>query len=135
MGEYQEKARALRPIIEKAVATGELTDDQREAATNLFPAWDSSGHAYMINDYVQHEGLLYRCVQSHTSQVGWGPTAAASLWSRAGNPTEEWPEWIQPTGAHDAYAQGDKVSHNGKHWVSNVDGNVWQPPTQWTEAE
>ena len=135
MGEYQEKARALRPIIEKAVATGELTDDQREAATNLFPAWDSAGHVYVINDYVQHEGLLYRCVQSHTSQVGWGPTMASSLWSRAGNPTEEWPEWIQPTGAHDAYVQGDKVSHNDKHWISNVDGNVWEPPTQWTEAE
>ena len=29
-------------------------------------------------------------------------------------PSEEYPEWVQPTGAHDAYAQGAKVSHNGK---------------------
>lgn len=135
MGQYEDKARALRPIIEQAVATGDLTDDQRETATDLFPAWDGNGHVYAVNDYVQYGGLLYRCVQAHTSQAGWAPDTAASLWSRASDPTEEWPEWVQPTGGHDAYAKGAKVSHNGKHWVSDVDGNVWEPPTQWTEAE
>jgi hypothetical protein len=134
MGQFAEKARVLRPLIERAVATGDLTDVQKEQATALFPAWDGEGHKYAVNDYVQFEGLLYRCVQAHTSQADWTPTAAVSLWSRASDPTQEWPEWIQPTGAHDAYAQGAKVSHNGKHWVSNVDGNVWEPPTQWTEA-
>lgn len=41
--------------------------------------------------------------------------------------TEEYPEWVQPTGAHDAYSIGDKVTHNGKQWVSTVDNNVWEP--------
>lgn len=36
-------------------------------------------------------------------------------------------EWVQPTGAHDAYALGAVVSHNGKVWVSTVDSNVWEP--------
>lgn len=37
--------------------------------------------------------------------------------------------------AHDAYAQGDKVSHNGKHWTSKVDNNVWEPGVYgWTEV-
>ena len=45
----------------------------------------------------------------------------------------------QPVGAHDAYAKGDKVSHNGKHWTSNVDSNVdsnvWETGVYgWTEA-
>lgn len=134
MGEYQDKARELRPIIEQAVATGDLTPEQMEQATSLFSFWDGDGHPYKVNDHVQYESLLYRCVQAHTSQPEWTPTAASSLWSRAADPGEEWPEWIQPTGAHDAYAKDAKVSHNGKHWTSNVDGNVWEPPTQWTEV-
>ena len=40
-------------------------------------------------------------------------------------PSEEYPEWVQPTGAHDAYAQGAKVSHNGKKWTSDIAANVW----------
>lgn len=27
----------------------------------------------------------------------------------------------------DAYNKGDKVTYNGKHWVSTADANVWQP--------
>jgi len=78
---------------------------------------------------------LYRCVQEHTSQTGWEPTAAASLWAVAGDPTVEFPEWSQPIGAHDAYAAGDKVSHNDLHWISDVDGNVWEPGVYgWSEA-
>ena len=78
---------------------------------------------------------LYRCVQAHTSQTGWEPPNAASLWSITSDPAEEWPEWSQPLGAHDAYAAGAKVSHNGKHWTSDLDGNVWEPGVYgWTEA-
>ena len=55
---------------------------------------------------------------------------------KAGDPAEEWPEWSQPIGAHDAYAAGDKVSHNSKHWVSNVNANVWEPGVYgWDEQE
>lgn len=50
---------------------------------------------------------------------------------------EEWPEFVQPTGAHNAYAAGDKISYNGKHYVSKIDGNVWSPdayPQGWEEV-
>ena len=48
---------------------------------------------------------------------------------------EEWPAWVQPTGAHDAYAKGAKVSHNDKHWISEVDDNTWEPGVYgWTEV-
>jgi hypothetical protein len=43
-------------------------------------------------------------------------------------------EWEQPQGSFDSWPQGIKVTHNGKTWESNVDGNVWEPPTQWTEV-
>ena len=42
---------------------------------------------------------------------------------------------MQPIGAHDAYAKGDKTSHNSKNWVSTVDNNVWEPGVYgWEEA-
>lgn len=37
------------------------------------------------------------------------------------------PAWVQPTGAHDAYALGAQVTHNGQVRQSTVNANVWQP--------
>lgn len=99
----------------------------------LFAEW-AYPIAYTVGQLRRHNGKLYKCVQAHTSQESWTPDTAASLWSVAADPAEEWPAWSQPVGAHDAYAAGDKVSHNGKHWTSDVDGNVWEPGvSQWTE--
>ena len=42
--------------------------------------------------------------------------------------TYKYPAWVQPTGAHDAYTIGARVSHNGKKWLNEVyDSNVWEP--------
>lgn len=52
--------------------------------------------------------------------------------------TEEYPEYIQPTGAHDAYQTGDKVTFNGKKYVCKMDNCVWSPetyPVAWEESE
>lgn len=51
-------------------------------------------------------------------------------------PADEWPEWVQPTGAHDAYHVGDKITYNGKHYTCVLDGCVWTPdayPQGWQE--
>ena len=81
------------------------------------------------------EGLLYRCLTEHTSQADWTPDTAVSLWTNISDPAEEWPAWSQPLGAHDAYAAGAKVSHNGKHWTSAVANNVCEPGVYgWEEA-
>ncbi len=115
------------------IALDYLDDDEAENVTMLFEDWQS-GVAYAVGDRRKYDGLLYRCVQAHTSQIGWEPPAVPALWTRTS--TEEWPEWVQPTGAQDAYAMGDKVSHNGAHWVSDVDGNVWEPGVYgWSEAD
>ena len=43
-------------------------------------------------------------------------------------------EWVQPTGAHDAYQKRDKVLHKGKEWISLIDANVWEPGVSgWRE--
>lgn len=100
----------------------------------MFDEW-RAGVNYTVGQYRNYGDKLYRCVQAHTSQEGWEPDAAASLWAVAADPAEEWPEWSQPVGAHDAYATGDKVTHNDKHWTSDVDGNVWEPGVYgWTEV-
>lgn len=46
---------------------------------------------------------------------------------------DEWPEFVRPTGAHDAYAKGAKVTYAGKHYVSLIDGNVW-PPDEYPQG-
>ena len=100
---------------------------------DLFSPW-AYPIAYTVGQLRCYNGKLYRCVQAHTSQADWTPDTAASLWSVAADPAEEWPAWSQPVGAHDAYSKGAKVSHNGKHWTSNVDSNVWEPGVYgWTE--
>lgn len=100
----------------------------------MYDEWSAESVAYTLNDIRQYNGLLYRCVQAHTSQATWTPEDAPSLWTRIADPAQEWPEWIQPTGAHNAYALGAKVSHASKHWVSNVANNVWEPGVYgWTE--
>ena len=69
--------------------------------------------------------MLYKCVQAHTSQSTWTPDLTPALWARV--TIEEWPEWVQPLGAQDAYMSGDRVSHLEKHWVSTMDYNVYEP--------
>lgn len=101
----------------------------------LFESWIGDGEDYVAGDIRMHGGDIYRCISGHTSQPDWAPDAAVSLWVRIADPAEEWPEWIQPVGGHDAYGIGAQVSHNGKHWASDVDGNVWEPGVYgWTEV-
>lgn len=129
----KEKARQLRARIEQASVS--LPDADALDAVELFPHWDADGKAYEVGDRVQDDSVLYKCLQAHTSQASWKPADAPSLWVRVDDPSIEWPEWVQPTGSTDAYAKGAKVSHNGKRWISDVDANVWEPPTMWSEAE
>jgi len=123
-------AKKLRAYIEKAAVS--LSDEDALEAVELYPAW-KSGTAYTVDERIRHEGILYRCVQAHTSQVDWTPDKTPALWTVVS--LEEWPEWVQPVGASDAYSKGDKVSHNDKHWVSDVDANVWEPSVYgWSEV-
>ena len=99
-----------------------------------FDAW-AIDTEYEVGDVRRHADLLYRCLTAHASQETWQPDVSPSLWVRIDDPSIEWPKWRQPAGATDAYAAGAKVSHNDKHWTSDVDGNVWEPGVYgWTEV-
>ena len=124
--EYQDPIDDILPI---------LTDEQAEQVPQVFPQW-ASNHAYVQGDRVRYEGGLFKCLQAHTSQEGWEPGRAVSLWVSIIEPPspDVPPEWVQPTGAHDAYAKGDRVTHNEKVWVSDIDANVYEPGVYgWAE--
>lgn len=126
------QAQAIRDGMTKVTAT--LTDEQALELAVLYPLW-VIGAEYAVDTVIRYEDALYRCVQAHTSQADWTPPSVPALWVAIADPSEEWPAWVQPTGAHDAYAMGAKVSHNDKHWTSDVDGNVWEPGAYgWTEV-
>lgn len=126
----REIARRFRKFIEEMSVNA--TDE--EALDNIiaFPVWEI-GKEYAKDDRIRYNDVLYKVLQSHTSQADWTPDKAVSLYVKVS--IEEWPEWVQPTGAHDAYNKGDKVSHNEKHWVSDIDANTYEPGVYgWSEA-
>lgn len=127
-----EKARQLRKLIEQTAVN--LSDEDALNGVELFPKWNETA-SYEVGDRVQYEGTLYKCLQAHTAQADWEPSEAVSLWVRVDDPSVEFPAWIQPVGAQDAYPKGAKVSHLEKHWISDVDNNVWEPSVYgWTEV-
>lgn len=139
--EEEGKLRAIIAIFGGQAAS--LSSDVAAKCPALFAAWDGNGHAYAEGERVSFEGVLYTCLQAHTSQADWSPTAAVGLWAKtldAGNPdtpTEDIPEWEQPDSTN-PYMKGDRVTHNGKTWESTVDNNVWEPGAQgvaqWVEV-
>lgn len=129
---YIEEARKLRPLIEKAVQS--LDDADALEAVTLHPHW-AAGVSYTVGQRVQHQGVLYSVLTAHTSQADWTPDAAPSLFAKVLIPDESViPAWEQPESTN-PYMAGDKVTHNGKTWVSDIDNNVWEPGVYgWTEV-
>ena len=72
------KAKQLRQLIEQLAVT--LDDETALTGVELFPIW-TIDRAYAVGDKVQRNGKLWRCIQAHTSQAGWEPENAASLWT------------------------------------------------------
>lgn len=85
--------------------------------------------------------------------LGWTVTHDGKTWESliAGNAFEpgvsgwrevveegDYPDFVQPTGAHDAYNMGEIVRFEGELFKSNMNGNVWSPadyPAGWTLIE
>ena len=136
----EEEEGKLRAII--AIFDGQapsLSSDVAAKCAALFAEWDGDGHAYAEGERVRFEDEIYTCLQAHTSQAGWSPSAAASLWAKvleaggSDTPTGDIPEWVQPESTN-GYAVGDRVRHNGKVWESLVANNVWEPGVVGTQS-
>ena len=123
-----------RMLITQQINALSVGDNTALRMLEFYPEW-VAGQDYTAGYKVQHGGRLWRCVQAHTSQTGWEPENAPSLWAKVLIPDETIvPEWEQPDSTN-PYSTGDKVNHNRKTWVSDVDNNVWEPGVYgWTEV-
>lgn len=113
---------------------GDLDDDQRDEMVEL-----ARENATPENTYVP----IQEQIDQAFAQISALDTRIKALEAGGSEPTDpepedEWPEWVQPTGAHNAYSNGDKITYNGKHYISTMDGNVWSPdayPAGWQVQE
>lgn len=138
--ELMEKSRSLtesevnRMLIARQINTLAVDDNTALRMTEFYPEW-ASDTAYSAGYKVQYGGTLYKCLQAHTAQTDWTPDSAPSLWAKVLIPNPDViPEWEQPDSTN-PYMTGDKVTHNSKTWVSDIDNNVWTPGVYgWTET-
>lgn len=104
----------------------DLSDEQALKVPMLYDRWQA-GKDYEIGLRLYYEGKLYKVLQAHTSHEAYTPDIAVSLYAEVLNPDpSDIPEWVQP-GSTNPYMKGDKVRHNGKVWISDIDYNVFEP--------
>ena len=90
--------------------------------------------AYPSGSSVLHNGKVW---ESLIPANVWEP--GVSGWREVAEPDPETgepgvPEWVAPTGGHDAYQTGDRVTFEGQVYESVINGNVWSPrdyPAGW----
>ena len=114
-------------LLSKPLLTSvDTTEEELVLITQAYPVF-REGVAYAIGDVFKYlNGKLYEVVQAHTSQLDWEPPTLPALY-KVVVPPGIVPDWVQPTGAQDAYNTGDRVKHNGFTWESTTDANVWEP--------
>lgn len=99
------------------------------------PEW-IAGEQVHVGDLRIYDGETYRCLQAHVTQTDWTPPAVPAIWELVQDEPDEYLPWVQPTGAHDAYNIGDRVTFNGHLWESRINANVWSPavyPAGWLD--
>ena len=119
---------------EAAAAYAEAKAEQAESESEMDVLQEDDwfnrlGEEVVAGDEVTHLGVTYQVIQPHTLSACWIPGQCPALYKVKPAPGEEWPEFVQPTGAHDAYNKGDKVTYKGEHYISLIDANVWAPDT------
>ena len=114
--------------IDVMYAAGRLTDDERTALYAL--ARENAKAEY---DYATEIEAIWAAIRALQASVG-GSSGGSS------GEADDWPAYQQPTGAHDAYYTGDKITYNGKHYVCIMPENVactYPPdvyPAGWQEV-
>lgn len=131
--DYEQVMQAVKTMLASSVEN--LSDEEALNVAALYPTWSSKiGMQVNAGERYWYDGKLYKVVQTHTEQEDWTPDVSASLFTEVS--IEEWPEWVRPTGAQDAYMAGDKVTFEGKRYISIIDSNTWSPseyPQGWDE--
>lgn len=129
----------INRLLQMSVQGMTLSDDEAMQVADLYLEWTAK-KKYLKNSIVKYglnadgETQLYKVTVEHVSQEQYPPDTDITHYSKIGFTEDGVSIWTQPLGSHDAYAKGDTVSHNGKIWISDVDGNVWEPGVYgWSE--
>ena len=129
----QERARSLRPLIEKASAS--LSDEDALDCVEFFKHW-AVGIEVVRGERLRDGEDLYRVEQNHTTQANWPPASTPALYTKVAAPGQILP-WKRPTGAQDSYMAGTKVYFPNKGdaiYQNNHDYNTYSPeeyPDWW----
>ena len=116
-----------------------MTERQlRQGVVNVIRSWlgwsEANGKFRKIIDLYNTQTPLPRGYKLQYDDEWCAATVtAAGIQAGLEEPTT-YPEWVQPTGSHDAYNTGDIVDYNGTLYRSLIDGNVWSPedyPQGW----
>ena len=131
------KGEQLKQELQERAILDYASDEDAYTMRYLYPEWLGNGLTYKTNDRLMYNNKFYKVLQDHTSQSDWTPDTASSLYVEIADQSNEYPEFKQPTGAHDAYAKGSKITFEGKHYISLIDANVYSPtayPAGWEEV-
>jgi hypothetical protein len=120
-----------------------LPEAEQVNYTSIYTAWKVGEAVYDAltspigkADIRQYNGVLFKVIQPHTTQLDWTPDLVPTLWVQVNAP-DVIAVWKQPTGVHDAYQTGDKVhfpTASDPIYRSLIDANVWSPtdyPDGW----
>jgi hypothetical protein len=118
---------------------GALTDEQRTELIDLARTSADPENSYapiqkQIDTLYANMTEMGKTILSLTDKVSKLDGGSVTL-----PEADEYPVWVQPTGAHDAYKTGDKMTYtDGKRYVCQMDNCVWGPdtyPAGWKLAE
>ena len=130
--EFRNRIDANLQATRKLIRVDDLSEEELLDMIDLYPQYKIN-YPYVIGDIFKYEGKLYKVIQEHASQEDWIPSELPALYLNM-MPENVIPEWIEPTGSHDAYNIGDKVIYEGEVYESIIDGNTWSPtdyPQGW----
>ena len=109
---------AMLQNIDRYHIEGKLTDEDRESLYAL-----AREGAQPVYDYAAEIEAIWAAIRESQGQA---------------QEPEEWPEFVQPTGAHDAYGVGAQVTYNGQRYRCKLANCVWSPdayPDAWELVE
>lgn len=126
------QAKLYRRKIESAAES--QSDEQALQSIELFRKW-RAGRTVLAGERYQHNGVLYRVIQSHTTQESWTPDITPALWTVVS--LEEWPEIPENIPAENPWMAGMQGTWKGQHYICQLDNCVWNPdqlPSAWREV-
>ena len=124
--------------INKMYIESNITEEQKTELDKLARANANAENSYApVQEQINNIYDELAQIKSQLNTLLENPEEGTEEPAEPPQTTDEYPEYVQPTGAHDCYNTGDKISFNGKKYVCKINGCVWDPdtyPAGWQEV-